>query len=125
MREIRFRVYDEVSNTLWYPEQGGNYCVTQIGAVCTDPDDDNGPIVNVSYRTKSMLSTRLKDVHGVEIFQGDIVEAWGTVLEIVWVEDDASFFAESVDKFICESGQEFNRNCTVIGNIYQNPELLK
>lgn len=72
-----------------------------------------------------MQFTGLTDKNGVEIFEGDIIECWGYNLVVKWVDSDASFFAESFDQSICESGQEWGGDCEVIGNIYQNPELLK
>ncbi len=71
-----------------------------------------------------MQYTGLKDVNGVEIYEGDIIECWGRNLSIKWEDSDASFFAESGDGNIYESGQEWGGNCKVIGNIYQNKELL-
>lgn len=72
-----------------------------------------------------MQFTGLKDKNGIEIYEGDIVECWTYHLQIVWDKEDASFFAANYDSRIYESGQEWSGNCEVIGNIYQNPELLK
>lgn len=71
-----------------------------------------------------MQFTGLNDINGVEIYEGDIIECWGYELVVKWIDSDASFFAESFDQSICESGQEWGFVCEVIGNIYQNPELL-
>ena len=69
--------------------------------------------------------TGLLDKNGVEIYEGDIIECWGVNLKIVWDESDASFFADSPNSNIYESGQEWGSNCVVIGNIHEAPELLK
>lgn len=71
-----------------------------------------------------LMYTGLKDSKGNKIYEDDIIECWGHNLLILWEESDASFFAVSVDGNMAESGQEWGGNCKVVGNIYQNKELM-
>ncbi|EOA3390576.1 YopX family protein [Enterococcus hirae] len=77
-----------------------------------------------------MQSTGMKDKNGVEIFEGDLVEHddnlngdWETfeACEVVYDKDYAQFcFKWDAGNFLTDY-----RNLNVIGNIYENPELLK
>lgn len=79
-----------------------------------------------------MIYTGLKDNNGKEIYEGDIVkynadyenpEDWGTV---VWSEGGFASFALKMKKsssFLL--GKRFGSEYEIIGNIYENPELLK
>ena len=109
MRQIKFRVMD--LQGIWHYFTLGDFvCQTQIPA-------------ELNPETWTQF-TGLTDKKGSNIYEGDIIECWAYHLQIVWDKTDAAFFAESSDKHIYESGQEWSDNCEVIGNIYQNKELL-
>ena len=77
-----------------------------------------------------MQSTGLKDKNGKEIFEGDILDYRGRKALVRWHGSYASFIYRFVDELQ-------NRNtewkplylaymkCEIIGNIYENPELLE
>ena len=81
--------------------------------------------------------TGLCDKNGKKIFEGDIVDAsnewWNSagraghdspVILVEWENDLCGF--EPFANYDCDCGVYINaKNCEVLGNIYDNPELLK
>lgn len=70
-----------------------------------------------------MQSTGLKDKNGVEIFEGYV--GWDDHLEVNGkvIYDEGKFIYEWEN--ICDDLCEVNADIDVIGNIYENPELLE
>ncbi|XKH51343.1 YopX family protein [Chryseomicrobium palamuruense] len=115
MREIKFRAWDEVHKQMLYI---GLELDTHIGG----PQED------------LMQYTGLKDKNGVEIYEGDIVSMFqGTQLSEVFFSKGMFLvnrgFRASVYHSELEIREEILFNiidtCEVIGNIYENPELLE
>ena len=77
-----------------------------------------------------MQSTGLKDKNGKEIFEGDIVDYKGRKAVVKWHGSYASFiyrFVDDLQERVSDWDPLFLAyyHFEVIGNIYENPELLE
>ena len=66
-----------------------------------------------------MQSTGIKDRNGKLIYEGDIVARGEDKAVIKYDDETASFYMRWVET------ETFIEDCEVIGNIYENPELLE
>lgn len=112
MREIQFRAWDKYMKRLSYVReikfQGGKILKARLG-VDSVLDGKN---------IELMQNTGLKDKNGVDIYEGDILEIYG-VVEFGYI--DGSYDG---DYGIGFNVNPFADDLKIIGNIYENPELL-
>lgn len=135
MREIKFRAWQPFSKKMYYTGNDFKICVGH----CWDGieempwlgseriSQDSGVFGSCVYGnntdTSLMQYTGLRDKNGKEIYEGDIV-------------DGSHFFGSvSKDYYVVTFGEEGGKNLPywklpmdvgveIIGNIYENPELL-
>jgi uncharacterized phage protein (TIGR01671 family) len=129
-REIKFRAWDKFTKKMVF--EGFNVigevtcfnCIEQYG------DQHPNPIYETSIARLNdftlMQYTGLKDKNGKEIYEGDIVTFSGTMCDtaICLVEFYEGRFIFRLDDFSWRDIMGW-RNVEILGNIYENPELLK
>src|SRR5574343_426268 len=128
MREIKFRAWDKYLGRMIGPVELIRYDATKLlwQVLCLAGKED-------SYAP--MQYTGLRDKSGKEIYEGDIVrmfdrppsdDAWD--LRVEWesgkfiltsLRDMGEYWGDLGDWFDCEW------RVAMVGNIYENPELLK
>jgi len=125
MREIKFRAWDKVCREMFYNSELAN---GDMMVICLDgeiqlSDDD-------TYKPDDfilMQYTGLKDKNGKEIYEGDVLHCDGFWnLYAVWDEENARFAFLCTDWVVTQGHpiQPHISNHCIIGNIYENPELL-
>ena len=76
-----------------------------------------------------MQSTGLKDKNGVDVYQGDIIRCTsGCLHEVIWLEEYGGTFIGGMPAWYLSgfrNGYSWTGREEVIGNIYENSELLE
>lgn len=119
MLEIRFRAWDKKKND-WFDEDSGHLYIELNGNINFGW---NGEIMDdYTDRIILMRYTGLKDVKGVEIYEGDILKA---IVSFDNVRRTLKLNMEVYDiNHMFVTDRDFDRY-EVIGNIYENMELLE
>lgn len=116
MREIKFR---GKWNSKWYY---GNLDVT-IGGTCFI-SLVGGVIQRVDPDTVGQY-TGLKDSEGREIYEGDVIKLDNEVYTVSWAKYSACWFVDLKNFGPFLFTQYHAGKSIVIGNVYDNPELIK
>jgi YopX protein. len=66
-----------------------------------------------------MQSTGLRDVNGIEIYEGDFLSDADDIWEVIF--DEGSFVVVQQD--VCLLLSEVCNDVSVVGNVYENPEM--
>ena len=129
MREIKFRIWDKelkeshieelqdlCEDDYWYDGE------TEVWSILYDCNNKQERFVALQY-------TGLVDKNFYEIYEGDIVKVEKVDLaQIIWDEDRMAWGIKPINDFYFDSpllADNTDLELEVIGNIYENPDLLK
>jgi uncharacterized phage protein (TIGR01671 family) len=123
MRDIKFRCWDRANKNMCGVKLiGGGYLWTDekwLDSVCVNLQDN---VHEIDVTCDVMQFTGLKDRHGREIYEGDILKVklndiLSEVAPVEYRKDGFFWFGYNLSSVIHEG--------EVIGNIYENKELLE
>ena len=135
-REIKFRAWNDLHNKM-YPVSDIEWDTD--GRMWVTADDGKNGIELIDDEAYLMQYTGLHDKNGREIYESDILKVTGEdgesyVATVKWFgdEDYPAFDLEGIPETwfyganaLATIFQEGVETCEVIGNIFENPELLE
>lgn len=137
MREIKFRIWDRKNNRWFHGSTDKKSRELKTDAinlfgeviVCGEilRDQNTDKIISITELNDliTVQYTGLKDKNGVEIYEGDVLETPKGTFKVIYFE--LSFQIRNQDNTLYVENRSIITwlyDCEVIGNIYENPELL-
>ena len=122
MREIKFKLWHKGFKKFFTTNYSDQISMMPDGNIFWMGECETDNFTLLQY-------TGLKDKNGKEIYEGDLLKhPVGVVAEIKYENDVASFVAvytANDDMEMNHLDREIIKKCEVVGNIFENPELLE
>ena len=123
MIEIKFKAWNYNEKTMHHIVTGIEWLEQGVFVLADGVRGQFGPVILLQY-------TGLHDRNGKEIYEGDICkmgwEGHEIIAPMIWNSEKAQFGLDAtVDFESPEHIKDVPTRPEVIGNIYENPELLK
>lgn len=125
MREIKFRAWVKDGKEIVDVEEI-DFMNKVINYIYNDYKNNEQEIIGAYFEDIELMEyTGLKDKNNKEIYEGDIVIHHSKMHKIIFNAEEARFVLRD-DEFEMEIPftNNNNRRMEIIGNIYENPELL-
>ena len=129
---FKFRAWDKATNRMYYPEgvtlEELSTLAKEIALENDEPDYQDQWFID-NEKCIWLQCTGLKDKEGKLIFEGDIIKDGDDYWPVKFVDDWARYYRISTPSpgktFMHEFSREFSeKKFLVVGNIYENPDLI-
>lgn len=122
MREIKFRAWSHIGKMMLYTERCSGISVLMNEPTLKFPINEP---VRISFGEYELMQfTGMKDCNGKEVYEGDIVHTDDEDIAIITWDEDEYKFTVGTEEYFYDLGEYYPRDIEVIGNIYDNPEML-
>lgn len=128
MIEIKFRAWDKINKKMVYQKYPFSFGISP-----DHPDIELGTYFKQTYGKRVKWSADemvpmqyigIKDKKGKEVYEGDIVKHCNGYREVYYDEDTYSFQMELNHAVLDQEVSVSSEDIEVVGNIYENSELL-
>jgi len=128
MKETKFRVWDKAKKEMFYSYDNYLKVEGKLWSLWRLDEKNKLRLLTNSVNGELMQFTGLKDKNGKEIYEGDIVICIHGTYEIVFTNGSfclSNSKSPTIGFLESPIGNYSGENFKVIGNIYENPELLE
>jgi hypothetical protein len=127
MKEIKFKAWDTLTKSFLHIDEIDEYPNDNVffnGYI--DPSKNGYGLTLESEYVEFLLYTGFKDCNGEEIYEGDILQdEKGNKYIVYWSNDWGAWFVKGINNGQMMILMRLASYCCVIGNEYENPQLLK
>lgn len=122
-REIKFRAWNKEKQIMCYDDEdnsSGYYygiCLSKISMI-------NASLMNITGEYVFMQFVGLQDKFETDIYEGDLFQDHDLYMKVFWCNEECGYAVENSDGDIELLSSWGVQNMEVIGNIYENPDLL-
>ena len=123
MKNLKMKAWNPAEKKMSAPFTLGN-CCQECGYIRAD--NGNFQFEDSTYNPSIyLLYTGLKDKNNKEIYEGDIVNIGNYFAKVYWEFGGFALMTKDSIRLLLEPTADKLKMYKVVGNIYENPELLK